>query len=134
MAIETPDFRKMTPQDLRDGTTALNKIIKAMRNYKHENDKRLIVGGSAGAMGALVAGLMFPPAALIVAAGATIINMPSIAGSSAGAAVLKDAVELRRKFKEVWRARPGRPFRDVAARIKRTEERRKLAKKKGVAP
>lgn len=38
---------------------------------------------------------------------------------------IHDLVSLRAKFKAVWRARPGRPFHDVAARKKREDARRR---------
>jgi hypothetical protein len=38
--------------------------------------------------------------------------------------VLDDLVELRKRYKIVWRARPGRTFHDVAARKKREKARR----------
>jgi hypothetical protein len=37
--------------------------------------------------------------------------------------VLDDLVELRKRYKTVWRARPGRAFHDVAARKKREKQR-----------
>jgi hypothetical protein len=39
----------------------------------------------------------------------------------------EDLIELRKRYKIVWRARPGRAFHDVAARKKREKERRRNA-------
>lgn len=39
--------------------------------------------------------------------------------------VMYDLKTLRARFKMVWRARPGRPFHDVAARKKREDARRR---------
>jgi hypothetical protein len=39
--------------------------------------------------------------------------------------IVDDAQKLRAQFKAVWRARPGRPFRDIEARRRREEKRRK---------
>ncbi|TAL39496.1 MAG: hypothetical protein EPN97_02220 [Alphaproteobacteria bacterium] len=36
---------------------------------------------------------------------------------------IDDLVTLRAKFKTVWRARPGRPVHDLAARFKRQQKR-----------
>jgi hypothetical protein len=38
--------------------------------------------------------------------------------------LVEEAEETRQKFKAVWRARPGRPTRDFAARARREEQRR----------
>jgi hypothetical protein len=37
---------------------------------------------------------------------------------------IQEAIELRKRFKIVWRARPGRAFHDVVARKRREHERK----------
>lgn len=50
-------------------------------------------------------------------------QMKAGGGGSYGA--IQELESLRKRFKAVWRARPGRVFHDVAARRQREKERRR---------
>lgn len=87
---DEPDFKNMTPDQLRDGLQKLNTQIKALKRLNPDNVSFYV-----------------------------------------------DELEQRRKkYKEVWRARPGRPFRDVAARVQREKDRKvaKIKKAFGLKP
>jgi hypothetical protein len=82
MTENTPDFRKMTPEDLRRNISELNQQIKRMKRFS----------------------------------------------PNGFAYEIEQAEELRRKYKIVWRARPGRAFHDVAARKKKQKEMKRYTR------
>jgi hypothetical protein len=128
MKEEPTDFRDMTIQDLRRNISAFNRNIAALRG-KAEKQTKKFFWGEAAALGALVpAALVAPP----VAAGVTAFGLAYGAGAMAQDIViakrLSDVKTLRDQFKTVYRARPGRPFRDFEARARR-EKARNAAKK-----
>src|SRR3954464_1882733 len=115
----TPDFRQMTVEDLREGITALNKIIKELKDFQQKQNKRFNVSMGLGTAATAAVALAFPPAALLVGATALMVSIDPAAGATVGQMALKNAETLRQKFKTVYRARPGRSFHDVAARRKK---------------
>ncbi len=82
MTENTPDFRKMTPEDLRRNITELNHQIKRMKRFSPDSF----------------------------------------------AYEIEQAEQLRKKYKIVWRARPGRAFHDVAARKKKQKEMKRYTR------
>ncbi|TAL39497.1 MAG: hypothetical protein EPN97_02225 [Alphaproteobacteria bacterium] len=124
-----PDFRKMTIADLREGISELNKIIKKLKEFQKTQSKRLWVSWGAGTAATAAISVIFPPAALLVAATSTMLTIEPAAGAAMSNNFLAKAEELRHKFKTVYRARPGRAFHDVAARREKEKTRRKAGRK-----
>lgn len=124
-----PDFRKMTIEDLREGISTLNHIIRKLKDFRNTQSKRLWISWGAGTAATAAIAIAFPPAALLVAATSTILSAEPAAGTEIGSQVLGKAEELRHKFKTVYRARPGRAFHDVAARREREKARKKAQHK-----
>ncbi len=80
MPNEPPDFRKMTPDEIRVGMNKLNLEIRELKRLQK----------------------LSPEFGFFL-----------------------DELETeRRKYKEVWRARPGRVFHDVAARRVKEKQRK----------
>lgn len=129
LAELNPDFRQMTIDDLREGITALNKIIKELKDFQQKQNKRFNVSLGLGTAATAAVALAFPPAALMVAATSLMVSIDPAAGATVGQMALNNAQELRQKFKTVYRARPGRSFHDVAARRKKEAERKKAKRK-----
>jgi hypothetical protein len=125
----TPDFRKMTIEDLREGISELNKIIKKLKEFQKVQSKRLWVSWGAGTAATAAISIIFPPAALMVMATSTILSVEPAAGAALSGNMLAKAEELRGKFKTVYRARPGRAFHDVAARREKEKARKKTNRK-----
>ncbi len=129
MAKKTPDFRHMTPDDLREGIAVLNKTIKKLRAFQGQQNRRFVLTTGGGAVAAAIAAIIFPPAGAVVAMGTLLLNMDPATASAVSGLVLDDAIDLRAKFKEVYRARPGRAFHDVAGRIEKEKARKKKNRK-----
>jgi hypothetical protein len=125
----TPDFRKMTIEDLREGISTLNKIIKELKEFQKTQSRRLWVSWGAGTAATGAIAVIFPPAALMVAVTSTILSADPAAGAAMSSNMLAKAEELRHKFKTVYRARPGRAFHDVAARREKEKARKKAQHK-----
>lgn len=115
----------MTTQDLREGISELNKIIKKLKEFQKVQSKRLWISWGAGTAATAAIAMIFPPAALMVMATSTILSAEPAAGAAICGNVLAQAEEMRRKFKTVYRARPGRAFHDVAARREKEKARKK---------
>ena len=124
-----PDFRKMTIEDLREGISTLNHIIKKLKDFQKTQSKRLWISWGAGTAATAAIAIAFPPAVLLVAATSTILSVEPAAGAALGSQMLGKAEELRHKFKTVYRARPVRAFHDVAARREKEKARKKSHRK-----
>ena len=126
MALDpVPDFKNMTPEELRENLSALNGLIKDLRIAQARENKRFIRTYSAGTLATAVTSIVFPPAAIIILTSSTMMNVDPMAKALLLRQVLHDAEEMRDKFKTVWRARPGRKQFNLAARRAREVERKK---------
>ncbi|MDP2207004.1 MAG: hypothetical protein Q8K65_11940 [Alphaproteobacteria bacterium] len=124
MASRRPDFRNMTPDEIKKGISSLNRDIRALRAQVNRTTGKFFIGQAATVGVGVPATLIFPPLGLGIMAAGMIHGVEKSAESSVQRAQLAEAESLRKSFKAVWRARPGRPFRDVDARNKREAERR----------
>ncbi|MDE1153388.1 MAG: hypothetical protein PW788_12700 [Micavibrio sp.] len=129
MSDLTPDFKNMTTDEIRSGISTLNTVIHDLKRMAQTEHKHFAVTWGASTL--LVAGttIIFPPAALLALTASNIINVDPMVRMTLARQALKEAEDLRHKFKIVWRARPGRAFRDVAARTARETERKKQNRK-----
>lgn len=130
MALDpVPDFKNMNTDELREGLSALNGLIKDLRIAQARENKRFVVTYSAGTLATAVTTMVFPPAALIMLTSTTMMNVDPMAKALLLRQVLRDAEEMRRRYKTVWRARPGRSQFNLAARKAREAERKKQNRK-----
>lgn len=124
MASRRPDFRNMTPDEIKQGISSLNRDIRSLREQVSRTTGKFFLGQAAAVGVGVPATMIFPPLGLGIMAVGMIHGVEKSAESSVQRARLAEAESLRKSFKAVWRARPGRPFRDVDARNKREAERR----------
>jgi len=75
MTFKTPDFRKMTEQELREGISALNKTIKPLRELEKKQEKEFWTVWGAGTLTVAGVSVIFPPAALIALSASTIFTV-----------------------------------------------------------
>lgn len=124
MPAPRPDFRTMTPDDLRRGISDLNGQSRRLRDEMNRVAGRFALGQMAtvGAAGAAMA--VFPPLAAGVIAAGLMHGVDQSAQSAVLRARLAEVESLRKSFKTVWRARPGRRFYDIDARGRRESARR----------
>jgi hypothetical protein len=125
----TPDFRDMTIDDLREGISTLNKIIKRIKEFQQQQNKKFAISWGAGTIASAAIALAFPPAAMMVVATTAMLSLDPAAGAAVSQKMLNDAESLRHKFKTVYRARPGRAFHDVFARREKEKARKKANRK-----
>lgn len=124
MASRRPDFRNMTPDEIRKGISDLNREIRDLRKQANVATGKFFLGQAATVGVGVPATMIFPPLGLGIMAAGMIHGVEKSAENSALRIRLAEAERLRHSFKTVWRARPGRPFHDVDARNKREAERR----------
>jgi hypothetical protein len=124
MASRRPDFRNMTPEEIKQNISSLNRDIRVLREQVNRTTGKFFLGQAAAVGVGVPATLIFPPLGLGIMAAGMIHGVEKSAENSVQRAQLAEAESLRKSFKAVWRARPGRPFRDVDARGKREAERR----------
>ena len=89
-----------------------------------ESGKRLIAGTAATWGRGGPATIAFPPLGLGIWVAGTVHGMEKSIQTSVYRSQMVEAQTLRSQFKTVWRARPGRKFHDIAARVKRENDRR----------
>jgi len=124
-----PDFKNMTPQELREGLSALNGLIKELKIAQSREDKRVAVTYSTGMLATAITTIVFPPAAVIMLATSSAMNVDPMAKALLLRQVLRDAEDMRKRYKIVYRARPGRKQFNLAARRVREIERKKQNRK-----
>jgi len=124
MASRRPDFRNMTPDEIKQGISSLNRDIRALRQQMNKTTGKFFLGQAAAVGVGVPATMLFPPLGLGIMAAGLVHGAEKTAESSIQRARLAEAESLRKSFKTVWRARPGRPFHDVDARARREAERR----------
>ena len=130
MPFETPDFRKMTLNEIRENISDLNRKIVSLRRDEQSAHEEYMLGVGLGSAGAFAAALFVPPAAIAVAAGSGIILIEKAMDNRELSAKLAAHENLRAQFKKVYRARPGRKQFDLAARREREALRRANAPRK----
>lgn len=124
MTSKRPDFRNMTPDEIRQGISKLNREIRDLRQQMNRAAGKFYLGQAATVGVAVPAAMVFPPLGLGIMAAGMVHGLEKSAESAAARSRLAEAESLRHKFKTVWRARPGRPFHDIDARVKREADRR----------
>jgi hypothetical protein len=120
-----PDFRQMSASDLRTGVMVLSELVRDLKRFRDTGDTRHLRLWAEGTKGAEAASRFFPSAALVMRIGGMPGPFPREAAMLLGRNLVSDAEKLQRSYKDIWRARPGRAFHDIAARVKREERRRK---------
>lgn len=125
-----PDFRRMSPDEIKDNISALNKFICDIKKANSKNQKVFFALSGVGVAGTAAAVVFFPPALIFMAAFTGAAMGESGARAANTSQVLAYAEDTRRKLKTLYRARPGRKQFNLAARRARevarvAEERRK---------
>lgn len=132
MTQRRPDFKNMTPDDLRRGISELNRNIRDLRKQMNVTTGKFFLGQTAALGAAVPAAMVFPPLAAGILAAGMIHGAEKSAETSIQRARLSEAESLRQQFKTVWRARPGRPFHDIDARVRRENTRRAEKERKKI--
>lgn len=109
--------------EIKENITVLNKLVRELKAVQKGTRKNLYLVSGATAAGVTATAIIFPPA-LIAAAALSGAAMGQAGASSALTSQVLDAAQkLRRQFKTVYRARPGRRQFNLAARRTREMER-----------
>jgi hypothetical protein len=129
-----PDFRHMTPAEIKDAISTLNPLIRDLKRFIDSGHSKYLAGWKEGTAASQKMAKLLPMHASIVN---RLAEMP-VRGNGEGVRGLvglaypirDDAEELRKKYKTVWRARPGRRQFDLSKRIGRENIRtvRKITK------
>jgi len=131
MAQSKPDFRNVTPQQIRENISRLNLEIRDLRKKTRQASAKFAAGQLMTMGAGIPATLAFPPLGLGILAAGTAHGMEKSIEAGTYNRALREAETLRGQFKTVWRARPGRKFYDIDARVKRENNRRaEMARKK----
>ncbi len=123
MHSDTPDFRKMTLEEIKQGISDLNKFLVEAKKIQSGQRKSFYWVTGAGVAGATGAALLFPPALMFFAAFTGAAAGESGARMAAGSRIIGDAEKLRTQLKTLYRARPGRKQFNLAARRQREAAR-----------
>lgn len=123
MPLPTPDFRKMSIEEIKHNISQLNTVVRELSDFFKGSKKQLYLIGGIGTAAAMGGAVAFPPAAPLLAFCAAVMAAEGTAQSAVAKKLLEDSVELRAKFKAVYRARPGRKQFNLAARKKREADR-----------
>jgi hypothetical protein len=115
----TPDFRHMTPQDLRRGLTTLNALVRDLKRFHRTGQPRCLAEWREGTPGAAQAAAVLPSAGLVTRLAELPVPLEAIGTSLLGRDLVTEAETLRKKYKDVWRARPRETVRDISSRLKR---------------
>jgi hypothetical protein len=130
-SASAPDFRHMSADDLRRGILTLAELSRDLKRFSRTGEPRHLRLWAEGTVGYENALLVFPSAAIVRG----FASMPAKIGESAARMLVdqlvSEADNLRGRYKDVWRARPGRAFRDIAARVKREKQRPKWTRWSG---
>jgi hypothetical protein len=114
-----PDFRQMTPAQLREGITTLNFLVRDLKRFQASGDTAHLALWREGTKEAARAAAVLPSAGLVT----RLADMPDPIDERGayllGRGLVSEAEVLRKKYKGVWRGRPRDSFRDVSARMKR---------------
>lgn len=124
MASNRPDFKNMDPADIRRGISELNREISDLRKQMNKTAGKFLIGQATAVGIGVPATMIFPPLGLGIMAAGMLHGTEKSAEASIIRHRLSEAESLRSSFKTVWRARPGRPFRDIDARNRREFNRR----------
>jgi hypothetical protein len=130
----SPDFRSMSPAEMKDAISTLNPLIRDLRRYVDSGHSKYLAAWKEGTAASQKMAQLLPSHAGIVNRLAEIPTRGNGEGvrGLVGLAypIIDDAVELRKKYKTVWRARPGRKQFNLSKRIGRENVRKvkKIAK------
>jgi hypothetical protein len=118
MPDSTPDFRHMTPEEMRRNLTVLNFLVRDLKRFQAKGDTRHLALWREGTPEAERAAAVLPSAGLVT----RLADMPGLMDERGayliGRTLISEAETLRKKYKDVWRGRPRESFRDVSARRK----------------
>lgn len=128
MGKNTPDFRKMSPDQIRDNISQLNKLISWLRQDYTQKKKGFVKAYGVTTVGAVTVATAFPALALLAFTFPLVATLETSVEAQIVGDTLREAEKLRSRFKEVYRARPGRRQFNLAAR----REREKNRKPKGI--
>ena len=130
----SPDFRRMTVAEMKDAISTLNPLIRDLRRFIDTGHSKYLAAWKEGTAASQKMTQLLPSHAAIV----NRLAEMSLRGNGEGARglvglaypVLEDATDLRKKYKTVWRARPGRKQFNLSRRIGRENVRKvkKIAK------
>lgn len=115
----TPDFRQMTPQELRQGLTTLNALVRDLKRFHRTGQPRCLAEWREGTPGAAQAAAVLPSAGLVIRLAELPVPLEAFGSNILSRDLLAEAETLRKKYKDVWRARPRETVRDFSARLKR---------------
>lgn len=123
-----PDFRHMSVAEMKDAISTLNPLIRDLRRFIDSGHSKYLAAWKEGTAASQKMAKLLPAHAGIVN---RLAEMPVRGNNEAvrglvGLAypIIEDATELRKKYKTVWRARPGRKQFNLAARIGRENVRK----------
>ena len=125
MSSDRPDFRKMTLEEIKDSISALNKFITEAKTVHGGQKKNFYWMTGAGVAAVTGAAIVFPPALIFFAAFTGAAAGESGSRAAMTSSVIKQAEELRRQLKILYRARPGCKQFNLAARRDREQARPK---------
>lgn len=128
-SIRNPDFRQMTPDELRRGITTLNFLVRDLKRFQQSGQTGFLRDWREGTQAAADAATVLPSAALVTRLADMPGEMDKTGAYLLGRTLVAEAENLRRQYKDVWRGRPRTRFHDVAAR-----RSRELARGKGKRP
>ena len=115
----TPDFRQMTPDELRQGLTTLNFLVRDLKRFQSSGLPKCLSEWREGTRGAALAAAVLPSAGLVT----RLADMPGpidgLGAQMLGKQLVAEAEALRQKYKGVWRGRPRDKFLDANVRLKR---------------
>ena len=118
-----PDFRQMSADDLKLGIMTLAELSRDLKRFRRTGEPRHLRLWAEGTPGAARAAIVFPSAGIMQGFASMRVKIDQGAARMLVDQLVSEAETLRARYKDVWRARPGRAFRDIAARVKREKQR-----------
>ena len=109
----------MTPQELRQGLTTLNFLVRDLNRYQRTGQPRCLAEWREGTPGAAQAAAVLPSAGLVTRLAELPIPLEGPGSGILIRGLVSEAETLRKQYKEVWRGRPRDSFRDISGRLKR---------------
>lgn len=118
-----PDFRSMTAAEIKDAISTLNPLIRDLNRFIDSGHSKYLASWKEGTAASQKMAKLLPAHAGIVN---RLAEMPVRGNGEAVRGIVglaypirDDAEELRKKYKTVWRARPGRKQFNLSQRIGR---------------
>lgn len=132
MASKRPDFRNMTPDEIRKDISRLNGTIKTLRTEFNRVSGKFFAGQAASIGLGVPATIIVPPLGLGIMLAGMLHGTEKTMERGILGAQLAQAEKERQSLKTVWRARPGRKFYDIDKRVKRENTRRAEKERKKI--